>query len=103
MNGRQAAREAAKHIEELENFNQRSAADNRAYVQTIHSMIEGTTPCAMCEEERLGECEHPDCHMKQGCQDWWLRTDIFEQEQQNGGGENNGDDCEGILSASHVS
>jgi len=99
MNARQAAKAAAKKIEELEDYNQRSSADNKAYVQTIHSIIEGKSPCEMCEEHRLGECEHPDCYMGKGCSEWWLRMDVYDNSVK---GED-ADVGEGILSASPVS
>ena len=101
MNARQAAKAAAKKIEELEDYNQRSSADNKAYVQTIHGMIDGKSPCEMCEEHRLGECEHPDCYLGKGCSEWWLRMDVYDNSVS--AEEANADVGEGILSASPVS
>ena len=72
MNGKQAAKEAAKHIEKLENYNNKAQRDIKAYNECIDSMIQGGNPCDWCEEKRLGECEHPECDGK-GCEMWWLK------------------------------
>lgn len=117
MNKRQALKAAQEYAEELENtiktqaenyesvidqlndFNKRCSADIRGYVSTVLGMIEGKSPCESCEEHRLGECEHKDCEMKNGCDGWWLRTDMLEvspPEQQKGVA----DDIEGVLPTS---
>ena len=69
MNGRQAAKAAAKKIEELENYNAKSKADITMYNVVIQAMIEGKSPCEWCEEHE--ECQHTEKDVK-GCSDWWL-------------------------------
>ena len=81
MNGRQAAKEAAKHIENLENYNNKAMRDIKAYNECIDNMIQGGNPCDWCEEKRLGECEHPECDGK-GCESWWLK-DLDAKEPEN--------------------
>lgn len=116
MNKRQALKAAQEYIEELEetiktqaenyesiidqlgDFNRRCSADIRGYVQNTQAMIAGKSPCEFCEEHRLGECEHPDCEMKNGCDGWWLRTDMLEVSPPAEGGEAN--EGQGLLSAS---
>lgn len=69
MNGKQAARLAAKKIEELEYMNMMQALDIQEYNKVILDIINGTGPCQWCEEEP--ECQR-ECKGK-GCQEWWLR------------------------------
>lgn len=71
MNARQAAKLAAKRIEELEDFNRRSVADIKAYNACIDGMIQGKSPCLWCEEEN--ECQLKDKYGK-GCSEWWLKS-----------------------------
>ena len=71
MNARQAAKAAAAHIEELEDWNARATRDIKAYNACIDSMIAGGSPCAFCEEDRTGECTNENRGGK-GCADWWL-------------------------------
>lgn len=77
MNGRQAAKLAAKRIEELENFNNHAVADIKAYSGCIISVISGEkTFCDWCEEQT-------ECHLKakgKGCSEWWLK---FNPEEKN--------------------
>ena len=104
MNKKQALRRAVKYAEELEDqiaglqdFNKRCSADIRGYVGTIQSMIAGGSPCESCEEHRLGECEHKDCEMGNGCDGWWLRTDMLQVSPE---GKGDADEIEGVLPAS---
>ena len=104
MNKRQALRKAVEYAEGLEDqiaglqdFNKRCSADIRGYVDTIHRMIEGGCPCYNCEEHRLGECEHKDWEMVEGCEDWWLRTDMLQVSPE---GKGDADEIEGVLPAS---
>lgn len=68
MNAKQSLRLAAKHIEELEDYNRRAAADIKAYNQCIDSMIAGGNPCEWCEDQE--ECQR-ECKGR-GCEEWWL-------------------------------
>ena len=87
-----------KQVSDLGDFNKRCSADIRGYVQNTFAMIAGKSPCEFCEEHRLGECEHKDCEMKNGCDGWWLRTDMLEVSPPAEGGEAN--EGQGLLSAS---
>ena len=71
MNGKQAAKAAAKHIEELEDYNRKASADIKSYNIVIGEIIAGKSPCKYCEEFRLGECECPE-KQDHGCESWWL-------------------------------
>ena len=57
MNARQAAKAAAKRIEELEDYNRRCSADIKAYNQCIDAMIAGGSPCPWC-------MEHEECQLE---------------------------------------
>lgn len=92
MNARQAAKLAAKKIEELEDYNRRCVRDIRAYNALILKMIDGGSPCELCEEYQ--ECELSEKDGK-GCMEWWLTNNLPDAEE---GGEND-DDGERILSA----
>lgn len=70
MNGRQAAKLAAKRIEELEHYNRLSAADIRDYNACIDGVIAGqTTFCDWCDEQK--ECQRTE--KGTGCEEWLLR------------------------------
>lgn len=89
MNARQAAKAAAKQIEELENYNARCKADITAYNQCIRGMIAGESPCRWCEE-------HEECQLEakdgKGCDDWWLKyCDVVTEDE---------DDSKGIYGTS---
>ena len=71
MNGRQAARAAAKRIEELEYVNAMQSRDIADYNKCILSMISGDSPCVWCEERP--ECQLEAKSAGKGCQEWWLR------------------------------
>lgn len=69
MNARQAAKAAAKRIEDLENVLHRAEKDIKAYNQCIDYMISGGSPCDWCED-----CQ--ECHLEdhgKGCKLWMLR------------------------------
>ena len=70
MNARQAARAAAKRIEELEHYQREATADIKAYNGCIQSMIKGGSPCDWCEEQV--ECQKEEKAASKGCKDWWL-------------------------------
>lgn len=74
MNGRQAAKAAAKRISELEYVVKMQSKDIRSLYAVILDMIAGKSPCSWCEENRLDECQHEDSHGNAGCHEWWLRT-----------------------------
>lgn len=69
MNAKQAAREAAKRITDLEDFNRRASAEIRALNACIDSVIAGEkTYCDWCEERE--ECQR-ECKGT-GCAEWWI-------------------------------
>lgn len=72
MNGRQAARAAAKRVEELEYMVSSQSRDIKDYNAVVLDIIAGKTPCTWCEENRLDECEHAS-RGSAGCSEWWLR------------------------------
>jgi len=80
MNGRKAAREAAKIIENLENHCRRSALDIRAYNQVILDMIDGKSPCEWCEDR--DECENENLNGN-GCKDWMLTFAVQQKGEEN--------------------
>ena len=95
MNAKQAARAAAKRIEELEDFNKRCSSDIKWYNNTILAMIGGKSPCDFCEEHRLGECSlETRVANFNGCEEWWLMKHPIEEE-----GGTVEDESSGILSA----
>lgn len=69
MNARQAAKAAAKKIEEMQHYNDKCKADIMAYNAVIQAMIEGKSPCPWCEEHE--ECQLTAKDVK-GCDQWWL-------------------------------
>ena len=74
MNARQAAKAAAKRIEDLEDFNRRSANDIKALYACIDSVIAGEKSfCDWCEE--ADECQQPEKKLKHGCENFWLKLD----------------------------
>lgn len=98
MNGKQAARAAAKRIAELEDFNRRCSNDIKALYTCIDSVIAGEKCyCDWCEEE--SECCQPEKKQKTGCENFWMK--------QNHGivsakGDESENDTKGISSASGV-
>ena len=91
MNAKQSLKLASQKILELEDYNRRCVADIKLYNAVIQGMIAGNNPCEMCEEFRLGECEHQD-QQGHGCSGWWLTTQVEIQEEEGD------DDSQGILS-----
>jgi len=76
MNGRQAAREAAKHIEQLNDFNRRASADIKAYNQVIEAMRAGKSPCPWCDD--YDSCEKAEKDTLAACDEWMLTWKIQE-------------------------
>ena len=77
MNGKQAARAAAKRIEDLEIMCARMSRDIKRYNEVIDSMIAGGDPCDYCED-----CK--ECHLSdhgKGCKLWMLS---YEEEDDHG-------------------
>lgn len=70
MNARQAAKAAAKRIEELEALVAGQTQDIKDLYAAIHDHISGESLCLWCEE-------YPVCHLKAkntaSCTEWWLR------------------------------
>lgn len=99
MNARQAAKAAAKKIEELEDFNRRASADIKAYNACIDGVIAGQmTFCDWCEE-------NPECKLEakgKGCSLWWLKEITPEDVKTYvlSSNEEGSDESKGILGAS---
>ena len=70
MNGRQAAKVAAKRIEELEALVAGQVQDIKDLYAAIHDHISGESLCLWCEE-------YPECRLEArngaSCPEWWLR------------------------------
>lgn len=67
-----------KLIQELNTLryqNMAYAFDVRGYVECIHKMIEGQSPCDFCEECALDECKLKARETGKGCAGWWLRNE----------------------------
>jgi hypothetical protein len=69
VNGRQAARAAAAHIQELEHLAKMNKLDIIDYNKVIDSMIAGGSPCEWCEDFQECQLEAKG----KGCADWMLR------------------------------
>lgn len=92
MNARQAAKAAAEHIEQLEDFNRRASQEIKGLNACIDSVIAGEkTYCDWCEER--DECDRAE--KGTGCKEWWLTMDLELPD-----GEGDADEGAGILSAS---
>jgi hypothetical protein len=76
MNARQAAKAAAKRIEELEYYNTLCKVDIQAYNAVIEGTVDGKSICEWCEDR--DECEKPEKGGK-GCHDWML---MFNKQQE---------------------
>ena len=70
MNGRQAAKLAAKRIEEMERVAALNCADIVDYNKCILHMIAGGSPCEYCED--LEECQL-QAKGGTGCGEWMLK------------------------------
>ena len=76
MNAKQAARMAAKHIEELEYYNHLCKRDIRAYNTIIEESIAGTVNyCDWCNDQE--DCAPSD--QGKGCKEWMLKFDLPEK------------------------
>lgn len=84
MNGRQAAKAAAKKIEEMEHYNARCKTDITHYNVVIQALIAGESPCPWCEDYK--ECQLTAKDVK-GCEHWWLAYDLPEKEDDADDGE----------------
>lgn len=71
MNAKQAARAAARHIEELEHQVRLNVRDIKLYVQCIQHMIQHGSPCDYCEDR--DECQADGKNVDTGCDDWMLK------------------------------
>jgi len=92
MNGRQAARMAAKRIEELEYANKLYAVDVKALYAVIDGMTQGKTPCEWCDEQE--ECDKQE-KGGLGCTDFLL----MENKQE---GEDDEEDSDGSVDGAAV-
>jgi len=82
MNARQAAKAAAKRIEELERVNALYAVDVQAYWAIIEGTVDGKSICEWCEEQE--ECQKDEKGGK-GCHDWmlmWNRQEEAESDEE---------------------
>ena len=93
MNARQAAKAAAKRIEDLEDFNRRCSRDIKAYNRCIDHMISGGSPCDWCDDQTV--CQLQAKADGKGCAEWMLMDNPPVQDQE---GED-ADESAGILSA----
>lgn len=94
MNARQAAKAAAKRIEDLEDFNRRCSNDIKALNTCIDSVIAGEKCfCDWCEESE--ECQQPEKKLKTGCENWWMKMNHGIEATKGGD-----DDSKGISGAS---
>lgn len=87
MNARQAARKAAKKIEELEYIVSAQSRDIKEYNEVIQHMMKHGSPCDWCEDQQ--ECREAGKDLTIGCEEWMLRFWKPEEEASN--------DSEGIL------
>ena len=71
MNGRQAARAAAKRIEELEHVIGLNKRDIIIYNECILAMIDHRSPCDFCHD--YSECKEAGKDLTIGCSDWMIR------------------------------
>jgi len=78
MNGKQAARLAAKRIEELEHYVRLNVRDIKLYVQCVQHMIQHGSPCDYCEDR--DECLADGKNVDTGCDDWMLRLWRIDEE-----------------------
>ena len=90
MNAKQAAKAAAKRIEECERIMALNKADIIDYNKVIADMICGESPCPMCED--WNECQL-EAKAGKGCSEWMLRSQKFTKHDVNGG---TGDDSQGV-------
>ena len=100
MNMRQSLKAASERIGKLEDWNNKSKKDIKAYNECIDGVIQGRCSfCDWCEENRLGECDKPE--KGTGCAEWWL-LDVSAAKIPEEGGQADGgqeDLSETILSA----
>ena len=104
MNAKQSLRKASKHIEELEDWNNKAKHDIKAYNACIDGVIAGKNSfCDWCEEKRLGDCDKPE--MGTGCSGWWLAdvtklTELIKTLEEGDDADGEENLSKGILSAS---
>jgi len=72
MNSKQAAKAAAKHIEELERIIGLNISDIKQYNACILDMISHKSPCEYCHDQE--ECRTAGKDLTIGCEDWMLRS-----------------------------
>ena len=70
MNSKQAAKAAAKHIEELEHIIRLNIQDIKSYNSCILHMINHGSPCDYCHDH--DECQEAGKDLTIGCEDWLL-------------------------------
>ena len=70
MNGKQAAKLAAKRIAELEYVLAKQIQDIKDYNACIIAHIKGGSLCEWCEDQN--ECQL-EAKGGKGCPEWWLR------------------------------
>lgn len=72
MNARQAAKMAAKRIEELEHYNRMSRATIVSLYRALDAIFSGGNVCELCEDYE--ECQLEDKKEGKGCADWSHKT-----------------------------
>jgi len=83
MNGRQAARAAAKQIKELEGYNSLCKLDIIAYNECILGMIAHRSPCDWCQDQ--DECREEGKDLTIGCDMWMLKEQKVKEDSQDDG------------------
>ena len=99
MNGRQAAKAAAKKIEDMMVTLGYNTLDIRDYNRCILHMIDGGSPCDFCED--IHECQL-EANGNKGCGEWVLHSQPAWDTQRSVSKEDD-DDSKGIYGSNQES